>query len=65
MPTAISPDSSIADLSAALAAGLVTSVELVAMFLHRIAAYDRANITLNSVPVLNPESFAEGRPRAA
>jgi amidase len=61
MPTTVSPDSSIAELSAALAAGLITSVELVAMFLDRIAAYDRTNITLNSVPVLNPELFAEAR----
>jgi len=37
----------------------VTSVELVEMFLNRIAAYDRAGITLNSVPVLNPAVFDE------
>ncbi|WP_333767835.1 amidase [Streptomyces sp. IBSBF 2435] len=61
MSSTLSPDSSIAQLGAALADGVVTSVELVAMFADRIAAYDRANTTLNSVPVLNPGMFAEAR----
>ncbi|KQW53589.1 amidase [Nocardioides sp. Root1257] len=50
---------SIADLGAALEAGETTSVELVAAYLNRIAAYDRAGIALNSVPVLNPSVFAD------
>lgn len=48
-------------LCAALTAGDVTSVELVARYLHRIALYDRSGISLNSVPVLNPTVFHEAR----
>ena len=52
-------EASIADLAAALDAGETTSVELVAAYLNRIAAYDRSGIALNSVPVLNPAVFEE------
>lgn len=52
-------EASIADLAAALEAGETTSVELVAAYLNRIAAYDRAGIALNSVPVLNPSVFSD------
>ncbi|SMQ67302.1 amidase [Agreia sp. VKM Ac-1783] len=45
----------------ALEAGSVTSVELVARYLNRIAFYDRAGIRLNSVPVINPTVFDEAR----
>lgn len=54
-------EASIAQLGAALAAGDFTSVELVAAYLERIAAYDRQGIRLNAVPVLNPAAFADAR----
>jgi len=54
-------EAGIADLRAALEAGRVTSVQLVAAYLDRIAAYDRQGITLNAVPVLNPAMFDEAR----
>lgn len=54
-------DADVATLRAALDSGTVTSVELVARYLNRIAAYDRTGIRLNAVPVLNPRAFAEAR----
>ncbi|MDH6423254.1 amidase [Aurantimicrobium minutum] len=54
-------EKSIAQLRADLDAGNITSVELVAAYLNRIAYYDRHGITLNAVPILNPELFAEAR----
>ncbi|MTA37698.1 MAG: amidase [Actinobacteria bacterium] len=54
-------EKSIAELRAALDAGAVSSVELVAAYLNRIGLYDRHGITLNAVPVLNPEMFTEAR----
>lgn len=48
-------------LHAALQAGTVTSVELVARYLNRIGAYDRSGIRLNAVPVLDPRAFAAAR----
>ena len=54
-------DADIDRLRAALEAGELTSVELVARYLNRIAAYDRAGIRLNSVPVLDPRAFAAAR----
>jgi len=54
-------EASIAELRDALDSGGVTSVELVAAYLDRIAAYDRSGIRLNAVPVLNPAAFAEAR----
>lgn len=54
-------ETSIAQLSAALADGAVTSVELVAAYLNRIAHYDRHGLALNAVPVLNPAMFDEAR----
>jgi amidase len=54
-------EASIADLREALEVGAVTSVELVAAYLDRIAAYDRSGTRLNAVPVLNPEAFADAR----
>lgn len=54
-------EKSIAELRAALESGEVTSVELVAEYMNRIAFYDRHGITLNAVPVLNPDAFAEAR----
>jgi amidase len=54
-------EAGIAELRTALESGTVTSVELVARYLDRIAFYDRHGITLNAVPVLNPDVFAEAR----
>ncbi len=48
-------------LRSALDAGDVTSVELVARYFNRIAAYDRSGIRLQSVPVLDPRAFAHAR----
>lgn len=52
-------EATIDELAAALAAGAVTSVGLVARYLNRIAFYDRRGIRLNAVPVLNPQVFAD------
>lgn len=60
-PLATVVEADIAELAAALGEGRVTSVELVARYLNRIAFYDRAGIALNSVIVLNPSAFAEAR----
>lgn len=57
----IAPNSTIAELRAALQAGLTTSVGLVELYLNRIASMDRSGPVFNSVPVLNPEVFAEAR----
>jgi amidase len=54
-------EASIAELRAALESGEVTSVELVARYLNRIAFYDRHGIRLNAVPVLNPAMFEDAR----
>lgn len=54
-------EKTIAELRRALDSGEITSVELVGMYLNRIAHYDRHGLCLNSVPVLNPEMFAEAR----
>jgi amidase len=54
-------EKSLSELRHDLAAGVVTSVELVARYLDRIAFYDRHGITLNAVPVLSPSMFAEAR----
>ncbi len=54
-------EASIEELRAALDAGIVSSVELVAAYLNRIAFYDRHGIRLNAVPVLDPALFAQAR----
>lgn len=54
-------EASIDDLSSALALGHTSSVELVAAYLNRIAAYDRRGPRLNSTPVLNPRCFEEAK----
>ncbi|MCJ0979639.1 amidase [Rhodococcus sp. ARC_M12] len=54
-------EADVAGVSAALAEGTVTSVELVARYLNRIGHYDRTGIALNAVPVLNPDAFEEAR----
>jgi amidase len=52
-------EATIGGLADALERGDVTSVELVAHCLNRIAYYDRGGIRLNAVPVLNPSAFAD------
>ncbi len=52
-------EASIHELSAALNSRVITSVELVALHLNRIAHYDRHGARLNAVPVLNPAMFDE------
>jgi amidase len=54
-------EASIGTLRAALETRQTTSVGLVAAYLNRIARYDRHGITLNAVPVLNPDMFAEAQ----
>ena len=54
-------EASIGELREALEKGRTTSVALVATYLNRIAFYDRHGITLNAVPVLNPDMFADAR----
>ncbi|CZR62154.1 related to Asp-tRNAAsn/Glu-tRNAGln amidotransferase A subunit and related amidases [Phialocephala subalpina] len=51
-------EASISDLREALDQGWITSVELVARYLHRIAAYDRRG-KLNSIPLLNLSVFED------
>ncbi len=52
-------EASVADLSSALAAGRVTSVQLVEAYLARIAAYDQAGPALNAILRINPRARAQ------
>ncbi|MBK5238776.1 MAG: amidase [Actinomycetales bacterium] len=52
-------EKSLVDLRTALDAGAITSVELVAEYLNRVAFFDRHGITLNAIPILNPSVFDE------
>ncbi|KAL4951167.1 amidase signature domain-containing protein [Aspergillus filifer] len=52
-------EASIEDLQSALASGQITSVELIARYLHRISTYDCRNVTLNAIPILNTSVFDE------
>lgn len=54
-------EASILVLRNALERGEVTSVELVASYLDRIARYDRRGELLNSVPVISADAFQEAR----
>ena len=49
----------VADLQAAMAAGTLTSVDLVTAYLARIQAYDRSGPRLNSVRSVNPDALAD------
>jgi Asp-tRNA(Asn)/Glu-tRNA(Gln) amidotransferase A subunit family amidase len=51
-------EATIPELQAALAAGQVTSRELVDMYLARIAAYDQQGPNLNAISVINPGARA-------
>lgn len=52
---------SLSDLSADLQAGRVTSEQLVAAYLARIATIDRAGPALHAILALNPHALEEGR----
>jgi len=52
---------SLADLAADLAAGRVTSVQLVTAYLARIAAIDAAGPSLHAVIALNPQAMEQAR----
>lgn len=52
-------EASITDVQAALTAGRMSSVQLVQLYLARIAAYDHAGPELNSLIRLNPKARAE------
>lgn len=52
-------EQSIAELQAAMASGRVTSSQLVAGYLRRIAAYDHNGPLLNTMIRLNPRALAE------
>ncbi|MBH0053195.1 amidase [Salinibacterium sp. SWN139] len=54
-------EASIAELQVALAAGTLTSEELVTAYLARIDRYDRSGPLLNAVVVPNSEALAEAR----
>ncbi|KAH6647873.1 amidase signature domain-containing protein [Truncatella angustata] len=52
-------EASIEEIQAALSSGALTSVELVARYLCRIARYDCRGYALNSIPILNNDVFGE------
>ncbi|MDQ8168754.1 MAG: amidase family protein, partial [Gemmatimonadota bacterium] len=52
-------EASVTDVQAALTAGRMSSVQLVKMYLARIAAYDHAGPELNSLIRINPKAAAE------
>lgn len=54
-------DTPIAQLREALNAGEVTSEELVATHLARVAAFDSGGIRLNALVVMNPQALEEAR----
>ncbi|KLO99404.1 hypothetical protein CEK26_005351 [Fusarium fujikuroi] len=54
-------DATIGDLKHLLDTRAITSVELVALYLHRIGRYDCRGPCLNSITVINPDVFAEAQ----
>ena len=52
-------EATIPQLQAALAAGTVTSRELVTRYLERIAAYDQQGPTLTAISFINPNALAD------
>src|SRR5215510_13517067 len=56
-------EASVPELQLALRAHLITSEQLVQMYLNRIAAYDKAGPMLNSFIHLNPNALEEARAR--
>jgi amidase len=57
-PTFDVVEASIADLQAAMSSGKITSRELVALYLARIKAIDKAGPKINSVIEVNPDALA-------
>src|SRR6185436_13052388 len=51
----------ITELSSDLAAGRVTSVQLVDAYLARIAAYDKQGPAINAIITINPKARAEAQ----
>ncbi|KAH7222659.1 amidase signature domain-containing protein [Fusarium redolens] len=60
-PTLKLLEASISDLKQLLDDRVITSVELVALYLHRIGKYDCRGPCLNSICLINPEVFAEAQ----
>jgi amidase len=54
-------EATIAETQAALEAGTITSEQLVALYQARIAAYDKAGPSINSIVWLNGNALAEAR----
>ena len=54
-------EATVPELLKAIQTGLVTSEQLVAMYLARIAAYDNAGPKLNAFLTVNPNALAEAR----
>ncbi len=54
-------EASIAELRAAMEAGVETSESITQSYLGRIARFDSAGIRLNALVVMNPEALAEAR----
>ncbi|KAM0294245.1 hypothetical protein ACHAPM_011446 [Fusarium culmorum] len=54
-------EASISDLKGLLDNRVITSVELVTLYLHRISKFDCRGPCLNSVCLINPEVFAEAK----
>ncbi|KAJ4293364.1 hypothetical protein N0V90_008646 [Kalmusia sp. IMI 367209] len=52
-------EATIEEIQALLTSGTLTSVELVARYIRRISTYDCRGISLNSIPILNPNVFNE------
>jgi Asp-tRNA(Asn)/Glu-tRNA(Gln) amidotransferase A subunit family amidase len=52
-------DASIKDIQDALSTADLTSVDLVARYLRRIATYDCSGLALNAIPILNNQVFNE------
>jgi amidase len=57
-PTFDVVEASVADLQAAMSSGKITSRELVALYLARIKAIDKAGPKINSVIEVNPDALA-------
>ncbi|KAH7247279.1 amidase signature domain-containing protein [Fusarium redolens] len=54
-------DATITDLKNALGSGSLASVELVTLYLHRIAQFDMQGPSLNSICILNPNAIYEAQ----
>ncbi|KAJ5458427.1 hypothetical protein N7475_009815 [Penicillium sp. IBT 31633x] len=52
-------DAGISELQSALAAGSISSVDLVSRYLRRISIYDASSLKLTAIPILNPSAIEE------